>query len=340
MSDVIEHEVTREHADVAPKSRLERRSLGDLAARFGSYGPLAAWLLAILIFSVLRPETFATWVNLRTIASDRAILAVAALGITVPLICGQFDLSLGATMGLTGLFVAGLISRSSVPWVLAVLIGVAIGAAIGAINGILVSYWGVHSFIATLGTATIMSGITLWYSNGQIIFENIPTAFSDVMRRAAWDVPLPIFYIAVITLVVWFVLTQTPFGRHLYAIGGNRAAAENAGIHVRRVIFYSLVVSGSLAGLAGIMLTSRTASSQTSAGDTFLLPAFAAAFIGAATLRRGEFNALGTVLGVYFVGTLVAGAFILGASDYVNPIISGSALIIAVLGNRALARKT
>ena len=138
---------------------------------------------------------------------------------------------------------------------------------------------------------------------------------------------------------LWFVLTHTPFGRYLYAIGGNREAAEVAGVRVKRHIVYSLTLSGTLAGAAGLMLASRTASAQSAQGDTFLLPAFAAAFIGAATFRRGEFNVAGTLVGVFLVAVLVTGAFQLGAREYVAPLITGAALLLAVMGNRFLVNR-
>jgi ribose transport system permease protein len=328
---------TSSAADAAPADAP--RSRASFVARFGPYWALVAWLVAIVIFSVLKPDTFATFDNFRSILGEQSLLAIAALAVTIPLVCGQFDLSIAANIGLTGMLTAGMMANSGLPWVVAVLIGLAVGLGIGIANGVLVAGFGVHSFIATLGVSTIVGGITLWYGKGQIIFEGIDPQFPEIARARVLGLPITVLYLLVIAAVAWFVLQHTPFGRYLYAIGSNRAAAAVAGVRVRLYMALSLVICGGLAGLTGVLLTSRTASAQNGAGDTFLLPAFAAAFIGAATFRRGEFNVLGTIVGVYFVATLVSGAFILGAANYVSLLISGFALIVAVIGNRALARK-
>jgi ribose transport system permease protein len=309
-----------------------------IVLRVGPYSTLIVWALSLIVFSAMKPEVFATTSNFRAVLSEQAILVVVAIGLIVPLIAGQFDLSIGATMSVCGLITAGLMSKWDLPWGLAFCTGLAIGVTVGLVNGLLVAYGGIHSFIASLGTATLISGFILWYGRGQIIFENISDDFVAMAQTKVAGVQLTVVYAIAVALLVWFLLRYTPFGRYLYAIGGNRAAAEVAGVRVRRLVLYSMMVSGLFAAFAGILLASRTSSAQTGAGDTFLLPAFAVAFIGAATFRRGEFNVLGTVIGVYFLATLVNGSFILGAKDYVAPLITGAALILAVLGNRALAR--
>jgi ribose transport system permease protein len=326
---------------VEPRRGRKRARSVNLATvrRIGPYGVLLCWAIALVSFSIASPDIFATRQNLRAVASDQSVLAIAALGVTVPLVCGQFDLSVGAVISITGVISTGLMSFHDAPWVVALLAGVALGAAIGLANGLLIAYGQIHSFIATLGTSTLIGGVLLWYTSGTIIFENISPSFVNVMRKSVLAVPLPVFYMLAALALVWLLLTQTPFGRYLYAIGGNREAAEVAGVRVRRHIVFSMVASGTLAGIAGVMLASRAASAQSSAGDTFLLPAFAAAFIGSATLRRAEFNALGTVIGVYFLATLTSGAFIIGAADYVSQLITGSALLVAVLLNRGLSTR-
>jgi ribose transport system permease protein len=304
------------------------------------YAVLMVFGLAIIVFSALNPSSFATWANVKGILTTQSVLAVAALGVTIPLICGQFDLSVSATISVVGLLTTGLMSRTDVPWVLALTAGILVGITIGLVNGVLVGYGGIHSFIATLGVSTVLSGLALWYSRGQTIFSDIDPQFVSVMRGSLVGVPLPIIYTIVVGFAVWMLLSHVPFGRHLYAIGGNRSAAEIAGVPVRRTIVLSLVTGATLAAVAGVMLASRSASAQPGAGDTYLLPAFAAAFIGAACVKRADFNAVGTLIGVYFVATLVNGAFTLGAQNYVNSLISGSALILAVLANRALASRS
>ena len=318
--------------------RLDRgRSAGRALYRLGPYGSVIVLIAAIVVFSALRPDTFATLGNARGILSEQAVLAFVALGVTVPLIAGQFDLSVAGNAGLMALLSAGLMSYSGLPWVLAVAIALTCGCLIGLANGVLSAYIGIHSFVATLGTGTILFGIQLWYGSGQIIFEGISPGFVELTRTRVATLTLPVFYMVALALILWFVLMHTPFGRYLYAIGNNRDAAEVAGVRVQRYTLYSFVISGLLAACAGVMLASRTASAQAGLGDAFLLPAFSAAFIGAATFRRSEFNVPGTLVGVFLVAVLVAGAFQLGLREYVSPIINGSALIAAVVGVRLLS---
>lgn len=322
----------------ADVQRVDRgRSAGRALYRLGPYGSVIVLIAAIVVFSALRPDTFATLGNARGILSEQAVLAFVALGVTVPLIAGQFDLSVAGNAGLIALLSAGLMSYSGLPWVLAVAIALTCGCLIGLANGVLSAYIGIHSFVATLGTGTILFGIQLWYGSGQIIFEGISPGFVELTRTRVATLTLPVFYMVALALILWFVLMHTPFGRYLYAIGNNRDAAEVAGVRVQRYTLYSFVISGLLAACAGVMLASRTASAQAGLGDAFLLPAFSAAFIGAATFRRSEFNVAGTLVGVFLVAVLVAGAFQLGLREYVSPIINGSALIAAVVGVRLLS---
>ena len=319
--------------------RERARQIGAAGLKVAPYSSIIVWAIAIGIFAAAEPGIFATTSNFRATLSENAILAIVAIGLTVPLIAGQFDLSIGATMSIAGLIATGLMSFWDVPWGLAFVVAIGAGVTIGVINGLIVAFGGIHSFIATLGVSTVIGGFVLWYSRGQIIFENISADFVSVVQTKVAGVQMSVVYMAVTAIVVWFVLAYTPFGRNIHAIGGNRAASEVAGVRVRRSIMYTFMLSGFIASFAGILLASRAASAQTAAGNTFLLPAFAVAFIGAATFKRGQFNVLGTVIGVYFLATLVNGAFILGAKDFVSPLIQGGALLAAVLGNRALARR-
>jgi ribose/xylose/arabinose/galactoside ABC-type transport system permease subunit len=308
----------------------------SLTVRMGPYWAIMAWALSLVVFSILSPNTFATGDNLRAVLGEQSLLAIAAIAVTIPMICGHFDLSIGANISLTGLVTAGMMAKSDLPWELAVVIGLCLGIVIGAVNGVLVAHFAVHSFIATLGVSTILQGLALWYGGGQILYRGISPSFLDISQTRLLGIPITVLYLLVIVIAIWFVLARTPFGRYLYAIGSNRSAAAIAGVRVKRHSALSLILCGALAGLAGVLLASRSGSAQANAGLDYLLPAFAAAFIGAATFRRGQFNAFGTVVGVYFVATLVSGAFILGGANYVSSLISGAALIVAVIGNRAI----
>lgn len=320
----------------APAGRGRRGAARGALARLAPYGPVIILLVAVAVFALAKPDTFATGENFRAILSQNAVLAIAALAVTVPIICGQFDLSVAGNMASSGLVAAGLMSFSHVTWPLALAAGLAAGLVVGATNGFLVAYGGVHSFIATLGTQTLLFGFALWYSRGTVVFKDVDASFVSLTHTRVFALPMTVFYMAIVAALLWFTLSYTPFGRYLYAIGGNRAAAKVAGVPVKRHIFYSLVVSGGLVGIAGVILASQNSSAQSTAGDTYLLPAFAAAFIGASTFRKGEFNVGGTLVGVYLVSVLVSGAFAIGAQFYVASLISGFALIVAVLGSKVM----
>ena len=179
-------------------SEVTRRQSHSAVSRIAPYGAVLVLLLGVVVFSLLRPDSFATVENLRAILSEEAVLAFAALGITVPLIAGQFDLSIGGVIGFTGLLAVGLMSFSGLPWLLAALLGLLAGTTVGLVNGLLIAYGGIHSFVATLATGTLVYGAQLWYSRGEIIFEGIATDYVALTRTTALGFTLPVFYTVVL----------------------------------------------------------------------------------------------------------------------------------------------
>lgn len=330
-----------------PAVHQEHRARGDVRGRrtarlpdAGTWGPVVAFALLVLVFGVLRPEIFFSSGNLFSILNDQAVLVILTSGLTVVLLTGEFDLSVASALTFTGALSAGLVAEQGLPVPLAVPAVILVGALIGLVNGVLVTQLRVAALIATLGTGVILDGLTLWYTNGEtVIFKSLGNPFIALGRTSLGEVQLPVVYAAVVTMLLWGMLKYTPAGRYMHAIGGNRDATRLSGIRVERYVILAFVISGMTAAIAGIAHTARAGSATPSAGVTFLLPAFAAAFLGSATLRRGEFHIWGTVIGVYLIATGTAGFVILGAPFFTRQLFSGFVLIAATAGSRFLARK-
>ncbi|HVY99699.1 MAG TPA: ABC transporter permease [Dongiaceae bacterium] len=301
----------------------------------GKYGLVVVLLLLIVFFSAMKPEFFPTRANAGSIMSDNAILTLVALGVMVPLIVGQFDVSVGFVATLGVMLTAGLLSRDDLPWPLVVLIVTGCGAAIGLLMGILVGYVGLNSLIVSLGVGSTIQGIVLLYSNGEVIFQGISKSFQLLgQTRLFGFIPLPFLYALIAGIVLWFILTLRPIGRRLYAIGGSPEAARIIGINVKRYVAGSFVVSSTVAAFAGCLQVARVGAGHPTAAQALLLPAFAAAFLGATAFRPGFYNVWGTFIAVYLVGAGTTGLFMLGADAYVQPIFNGTILVLAVTGAR------
>jgi ribose transport system permease protein len=319
-----------------PVARPGARRLGTDPS---TWGPVLAFVLLIVVFGALRPDTFLSSGNIFSILNNQAVLAIVACGLTLVLLGGEFDLSIGAVMTFAGALSAGLVANQGTSPLLAIALVLVIGALIGAANGVLVTVFQVPALIATLAMATILEGLTLWYTNGETIFAGLSGTYTGVGRWSLGQLQAPVVYLAVVGLVLWVLLNYTVPGRYLHAIGGNRAAARISGIHVGRYLVVAFVVAGVCAAFAGVLQTARNGSATPTAGAPFLLPAFAAAFLGSTALRRGQFHIVGTILGVYLIATGSAGFIILGAPFYTQQLFSGAVLLLATMGSRFLSRR-
>jgi ribose transport system permease protein len=304
----------------------------------GTWGPVIAFVLLIVFFSVMSPDVFPTTGNILSILNDQAVLAIVASGMTVVLLAGEFDLSVGSNLSFTGALTAGLLTYVALPMAIVIPAMIGVGFFIGWFNGILVAYLRIPALIATLAVGTILDGLAIWYTGGNVIFEGMPKDFVSIGRTDVFGMQLPIIIMLAVALCLWAFLKFTPPGRYLHAIGGNREAATMAGIRVKRQVVLAFMVSGGCAGLAGVLQTARNASAHPSIGASFLLPAFAATFLGSATLSRGGFHIAGTILGVYLIATASSGLFILGAPYWTSYLFSGIVLILATASSRLLNR--
>ena len=297
---------------------------------------------AMFVFFALYGSTgavFTSSANLKVIFGNQAVTALVALAMVVPLSSGYFDLSVGAVTGLTSIAVAATIGPHHWPIVLGLAFGLGLGAFIGFINGFLVAKVRLNGFVVTLGTYTLLLGLAQAYTGGTPITLGIPLSFGTWGTGTVAGLPNPFILLLVIALLVWYMLTNTPFGRHLEAIGSNETAARLVGINTDRVVWTSFVLSGTLAAAAGALQTAQSASGDPAVGTAFLFPALAAVFLGATTIKPGRYNVWGTLVGVYFIAMSVSGLTLLGANTWISPVFNGASLVIAVALSTLIGRR-
>jgi ribose transport system permease protein len=297
---------------------------------FRTYGTLFAGVLIILCFSILSPDSFATVDNVINISRQISFLVIIALGATLVMSVGEFDLSIGAMASLGGIMAAKL-AVSGFPMWLCILIPLAVSLLIGYINGWIITKFKVLSFITTLGMGTVLGGITFWLSDGSTIFENIPESFRYLGQKMWLTIPILSFIMLFLTIVFWYVMSHTAFGRKLYAIGGNESAARNAGVAVAKNKNLAFAFCALLAALAGILMASRLGSAQPTSGDGLFLPAYAAAFLGMTSFKEGVPNIWGTFVGAAIIGILANGLTMLEVPPFLQDVVTGGIVIVAVI---------
>lgn len=300
----------------------------------------AIYLLVVLVvvFSIWVPNTFLTVSTLQSILGDYSITALLAVGLVIPLASGAFDLSVGLGLGAANINVMYLIVQHGWAAVPAIVASLLCGCAIGAINGFLVAREKLDSFIATLGMSSVLSAYVVWVSANEQIVGSPNSWFANLADTQVAGISLSFWLMLLVAIVVWYVLTFRPAGRRLYATGGSADAARLAGVRVRAVVFVSLLCSGLIAAGAGVLLASRIGVGSPTVGAPYMIPAFAAAFLGSTQFAGGRFNVWGTVLAVYVLAVGVKGLQLAGAPDYVADLFNGAALILAVWLSRVEGR--
>jgi ribose transport system permease protein len=311
-----------------------RRGFGTVAA---SYGVVGFLILLIVVFSIILPGTFPTFINGRSIVTDQAIPLILALAALLPLAAGEFDLSLGATLGFSAIATISL-SNAGLSTPLVIALALVLGALIGAVNAFLVVGIGVNAFIATLASATILAGLNLLVTNSGLLVLASPQLTALTTTRVA-GIQIVLLYAIVLSLILYFVLEHTPYGRYLRATGMGRDAARLSGVRTGRFLASSFVVGGVLAALAGVLFASRGGTAPPTLGPEFLLPAYAAAFLGATTIRPGFFNVGGTVIGVLLLAVGSDGLTLMGAQTWVTNVFNGIALMVAVSASVLVGRR-
>ncbi|WP_415854796.1 ABC transporter permease [Sinomonas sp. G460-2] len=307
-----------------------------------------ALIVIVVAFSILSPNYF-TVENLLTMSSHVAIFAILAVGMLMVILNGGIDLSVGSTVGLSGVIAGFLLQGVKIPaigiafypaaWV-SVIVAVAVGALVGWINGALVSRFGVAPFVATLGTLYVVRGAALLITGG-LTYPNLRgeaalgnTGFDWFGFNRILGIPIGVLFMIVIAAVAAVVLSRSPFGRWLYASGGNERAAELSGIPVKKVKVRIYVISGICAAIAGVIVSSELTSANPTSGNSFELTAIAAVVIGGAALSGGRGNIRGVLLGAFVIGFLSDGLVIVGVSEYWQMVFKGAVIVVAVMLNR------
>lgn len=316
-----------------------RRRVGDRVAEIAAEYGIVLFLIAMCIgFALWQSETFLTSRNIQSVLGDQAVPGILALAVILPLAAGEFDLSVAANLGFCSIVAAKFASSGMSPAILIVLT-LLIGTAIGVINSLIVVGIGVNAFIATLGMSTILAGGNLLLTNGNTIFEGIGPSFTDIATTKVFGLQIVVYYFLAIAIALWYLMERTPFGRYLRATGLAREAARLSGISTTKRLAGAFILAGTLAGLCGVLQTARLGSAATTVGPEFLLPAYAAAFLGATTIKRGMFNVWGTVVGVLVLAVGINGLNLAGAPVWVPSVFNGAALIVAVSAAVLVARR-
>ena len=313
------------------RSELAKLSIGERVFRFlPVYGLVILTVMLIALFSVLLPDTFPTMLNLRAIISDKATVAMLALGAMIPMAAGRIDLTVGYGIVLWHILAISLQTLYGFPWPIAVLVVLFLGAFSGFLNGLLVEVAKIDSFIATLGTGTVLYALALWHTGGRQMVGVLPEEFYALNSTFVFGLPITGYYLLAITIIMWIALEYTPIGRYLYAIGANQRAAQLNGIPTRKYVIGAFVASGLMTALAGIILAAKLRIGQASVGLEFLLPALVGAFLGSTTIKPGRVNVWGTIIGVTILAVGISGIQQFGGSFWVEPLFNGVTLLIAI----------
>jgi ribose transport system permease protein len=290
---------------------------------------LYLWVALIVLFGLWVPETFLTQTTFQSVLAEQAVTVILALGILVSLAAGQFDLSAAQTLGLAAVLMAWMTGIKGLDATTAACVTLIACVVIGLVNGLLVAWVGINSFIATLATSSILLSITSLISGNQYVGP-VPAGFKELVSAKFLGLQVVVFYVLVLGVVVWYVLEHTPLGRRVAATGASIETARLVGVRTNRYVVMSMVVTSVLAGLAGILLAGRIGSVSSAIGPSYLLPAFAGCFLGTTQLKPGRFNVWGTILSLYLLATGVKGFQLASGQDWVTYMFNGVALVLAV----------
>jgi ribose transport system permease protein len=313
----------------APEHRWSRVLPRDLA--IDRLSGIYVIIIMIIAFTLWEPATFGTWTNARILLSSQAITGIVTLAAMVGLVVGVFDLSVAANMSLSISLVGWLQASAHLNPALAIFVTLGSGALVGCANAFIVTRLGIDAVIGTLATSSILAAITYWVANGQDIVYGISPGFSSVGNLTPLGLPITVYYLLFLGLALWYVLEHTPVGRYLYAAGANPKAARLSGVNVVRLQWGALITSGVLSSIAGIAFTMQLGTASFDAGNSYLLPAFAGAFLGSTQIKPGRFNVPGTIVAIYLVAVGVKGLQLrFPQFAWIAELVDGVILLIAV----------
>jgi ribose transport system permease protein len=323
--DVVAPE--RTHQDRWPQDPLGVRVLRWLA--FQNVSALYIFLLLFVVFALWVPNTFLTVGTLRSLLSDQSITALVAVGLVVPIAAGVVDLAIGTEVGLGAIVVAWLLADRHLSIPVAIILTLASGAAVGVGVWALITRARINAFIATLGVSSVLLAVIAWISGSQQIL-NLGNGFGDLATKQLLGVTYPVYVMLIVAILVWFVLEKTTAGRRVYATGANPEAAALAGVRTSRVILLCTITCGVVSALGGLLVSSQLSTGDPTIGPPYLLPAFAAVFLGSTQFRGGRPNVWGTLIAAYVLATGVKGFQLAGAPIWIPDLFNGAALLLAV----------
>ena len=301
------------------------------SAWFTKYATIFA-LAVVFIFFVFSTDRFRFIQadNLLNILRQVSILSIVAMGMTVAMASGQFDLSTGPVVGLSCVFAMGLVTQQNMSPVMAIIIILLIGLAVGGLNAFVTTSLKIPSIIVTLGMQSIVTGIIYMYSGGKSLYGQNPALYEFFGQKNVAGIPILALVMVVFVAVTYFILNKTLIGRYIYATGGNEVTARLSGISTRKYKYFGLMISAAFAAFAGILLAGRLGSGQPSAGDSYTMEALSAVFIGMTTIRVGQSNVMGTMVGVLLLGIVSNGLNLLGWDYFFQDMAKGIIMIAAV----------
>ncbi len=298
------------------------------------YGLLVALVGLVVLFGALEPDAFFTVENLKSTLTIATPLLVLAVGLTVPLSMGEFDLSISASTQLWAVLMITFISVNGLAWGLSVGLVLVLGALAGAVIGLAIVWSGVNAFIVTLGVGTVMAGLEFAVAQGTTLYEDIPLSFTRMGIGEVAGIPIAGLVAAAFCVLVWLVTERTVVGRQMRAVGGNAEAARLCGVRVNLLRVLGFVATGVAAVLAAMLITAQASSYYPNAATAMLLPAYAACFLGTTVFRSNIFDVAGTVVGVAFLAVVQNGLLILGVPTWTAQVAQGGVLVVAVMASK------
>ncbi|MBZ9635372.1 ABC transporter permease subunit [Clostridium sp. FP1] len=295
------------------------------------YKSLIGLLILCIVISFITPR-FLTIPNLKNVFTQVSVNAVIAIGMSFVILTGGIDLSVGSILAVSGAAAASIIKSTGNVY-LAIIVALAIGCAIGLINGILISKGRIQAFIVTLATMTIFRGVTYVYTNGTPI-SGLGQSFSGIGNKMLLGLPIPVILTIIVFGIAFYILSQTRYGRYLYALGGNEDSARLSGINTDKIKTLVYVICGGAAALSGIIVTSRIGSASPNAGVGFELDAISAVVLGGTSLAGGEGSVVGTIIGALIIGVLNNGLNLMNVSPFYQAIVKGLVILLAVMAEK------
>jgi ribose transport system permease protein len=322
-----------------PIANPPRRNRSAWVGTAAPYGMVVLLVAELAFFSFFAPDTFATRASFNVVASNSAILGLIVMALLIPLIAGEIDASLPAVLTVASLTAASLMSQFAWPLLPAVLAALLAATAIGFCNGALVVKLRVPSLITTLGSFTILTAAITGLASGRVIEQGLPKETLQLLSEPRpFGLPLPLFYLAAVALVVWYVTEHTPLGRHWKAIGASEPSARMAGLRSERDKLLAFAVGGFLAGVAGIVQLFKAQLGTPNVGPDLLFPGLTAAFLSAAAFKLGSYNVRGAILSIALVQFGITGLILIGAPYWMDQIFTGCALILSLAIVRVMRR--